>query len=398
MIYAFNGFALDTRRRELRCAGDLVTIEPQAFDILLYLIEHRDRLVSRGDLFASIWDNRFVSDAALSTRMRDVRSAIGDTGKDQTTIKTQHGRGFRFIAEVREHSDPQDRRQERTAADTPILQEVQYLQSFDGTCVAFTDTGGPEVPVVKTANWMSHLEYDVKSPIWRHWVQALSDRGRLIRYDERGNGMSDWDVSDVTHEDCVADLECLVDHLKLDRFDLFGVSQGASVAMDYAVRHPERVRKIVIYGGFAQGWRVTGDTKTIGQRIAMGMLIRHGWGQESSEFRQLFTSRFMPGAAPEQAEWFNELQRKSVAPEMAAHLHDMFGTIDVLHLLDRVTAPTLVMHARGDAEIPVKSGRAIASGIPGARFVTLDSQNHILLEDEPAFAQLVEVTSQFLSE
>ncbi len=397
-MYYFGNFTLDDERLELRRDGQLISIEPQVFDVLRHLIVNCDRVVSRDELIDEIWDGRIVSEAALSSRIYDARAAVGDSGRKQEFIKTVHGRGFRFVAEVT--SDGPTKAEASSPERTIVRQEIRYFESFDGTRIAYADMGDPDndIVLVKTANWMSHLEYDLESPIWRHWIEKLGHGVRLIRYDERGNGMSDWDLDGVSYEDCVKDLECLIDHLGLNKFALLGISQGASVAADFATRRPELVDRLIIYGGFVQGWRFAESETVIGQRIAMSMLMRTGWGQSGSEFRQLFTSRFMPEATPEQAEWFNELQRKSVAPQMAGNLHDMFGTIDVSHLLQHVVAPTLVLHARDDVEIPVENGREFAVGIPGARFVSLDSRNHILMQDEPAFSNLIEYVHSFLRE
>lgn len=398
MRYTFGSFDIDVKRREITAGDQIIIVEPQVFDLLIHFIKHRDRVVSKDELFAEIWKRKFVSDAALSSRVRDLRAALGDSGKAQSIIKTVHGLGFRFLEDVVTYEDRGPGFSSQSPENPSETQEIQYVRSFDGCRIAYSDMGAGEIPIVKTANWMSHLEYDLESPVWRHWISALCGMSRLVRYDERGNGMSERDVSEVSHEDCVRDLESLVDELGLQTINLFGISQGASVAIDYAVRHPQKVNKIVIYGGFAKGWRFHQDDRVIGQRVAMSMLMETGWGQHSHEFRQLFTSRFMPEATPEQADWFNELQRKSVAPRMAARLHNMFGSIDVSHLLPMVSVPTLVLHARGDREISVDAGRDIATDIPGARFVTLESQNHIMLESEPAFSQLVQTVQSFLKE
>lgn len=399
MKYTFGAHTLDDERLELSCKGVPVAIEPQAFDVLTYLLKNRTRVVTRDELIEAIWEGRFVSDSALSSRIRDVRAAVGDDGRAQRVIKTSHGRGFRFVADIVTQQPKSDLNSRAVSTtDQTYSQEVRYFKSFDGTRIAYSDTGDRDGSLVllKTANWMSHLEYDLESPIWSHWIKALSKGVRLIRYDERGNGLSDRDITSVTYEDCVRDLEHLVRHLDLKRFVLLGISQGASVAADYATRHPDQVIKIIIYGGFVRGWRFNNDEQMLGQRIAMSMLMRTGWGQSNPEFRQLFTSRFMPEATPEEASWFNELQRKSVAPDMAGNLHDMFGTIDVSHLLEHVQAPALVLHARGDAEITIGNGREFASGIPDAKFVSLESKNHILLKHEPAFEALIEHIRAFL--
>ncbi len=250
--------------------------------------------------------------------------------------------------------------------------------------------------MIKAANWMSHLHYDRESPVWRHWVEGLSRHNRLIRYDERGNGLSDWAVSDLSADVMLADLEAIVTASGVDRFALLGISQGCAISVMYAVRHPERVSHLVLYGGYVRGWRARGDPAEIARRSAMGVLIRRGWGQNNPAFRQMFTSLFIPGATQEHMSWFNELQRKSVSPENAARLHNAFGNINVTGLLPRITAPTLVLHAKDDAVIPFEQGREFASGIPNARFVTLESKNHVLLANEPAFHRFLEEVQQFI--
>jgi pimeloyl-ACP methyl ester carboxylesterase/AraC-like DNA-binding protein len=276
-------------------------------------------------------------------------------------------------------------------------QEVRYCTADDGTRLAWSSVGkGP--PLVKTANWLNHLEFDFESPIWRGWIRELSADHRLIRYDERGNGLSDWDAADISFEAFVDDLATVVDAAGVGQFDLLGVSQGASVAIAYALAHPERVRQLVLLGGYAAGWRARGDSEEISRREAMLTLTELGWGQDNPAYRQLFTSFYVPGANAEQASWFNELQRRSTSPEIAVRLMRVLSEIDVRHLLPMVRHPTLVLHARGDQAIPFAAGETLAEGIPDARFVPLDSRNHILLEDEPAFRLFIEETRRFLRE
>ena len=272
--------------------------------------------------------------------------------------------------------------------------EVRYCSTRDGVRVAYATTGhGPAI--VRAAHWMSHLRYDAESPVWRHWIRELSAQNTLLRYDERGNGMSQWNVDDISFEAMVSDLEGIVDASGLERVVLLGVSQGCAISVAYAVRHPERVAGLVLYGGYAKGWRARGDAEEITLRQAMGTLMRRGWGKDDPVFRQLFTAMFIPGASREQVDWFNELQRKTVTPENAFRLAESFADIDVSELLARVSVPTLVMHAKGDKVAPLSAGQSFAAGIPGARFVELDSSNHILLEDEPAFAEFITQVRNF---
>jgi class 3 adenylate cyclase/pimeloyl-ACP methyl ester carboxylesterase len=283
------------------------------------------------------------------------------------------------------------------AGGVDLTQEIRFCTAPDGVQLAYSMVGqGP--PLVKTGNWMTHLEYDLASPIWRHLYRELARVRTLVRYDTRGNGLSDRAVEDVSFEAFVQDLETVIEAVNLPRFALFGISQGCALAIVYAVRHPERVSHLILYGGYALGrGRRARTAAEREENAAMLTLLRLGWGKENPAFRQLFTSQFMPGATKEQADWFNELQRITVAPETAARIIESTDELDVTALLPHVTVPTLVMHARDDARVPFEAGRRMAAGIPGARFVTLQGRNHLFLETEPAFAQFLEQTRAFLA-
>jgi pimeloyl-ACP methyl ester carboxylesterase len=277
-----------------------------------------------------------------------------------------------------------------------VLQDIRYCTTPDGVRIAYAISGSG-YPILKCANWMSHLQYEWESPIWRHWMEGLSAENKLIRYDQRGNGLSDWTVADMSFDSMVADLECVADAAGLDRFALLGISRGCAMSVAYAARHPARVSHLVLYGGRAKGWRAQGDAAEIAQRAAMLTLVRTGWGLENPAFRRMFTSLFIPDATPEQMEWFSELQRRTVSPENAARFQETSANIDVTHLLDKVTAPTLVLHGTSDAVVPFVAGREFAAGIRDARFVPLQSRNHILLESEPAFAQFLDEVRRFIN-
>jgi class 3 adenylate cyclase/pimeloyl-ACP methyl ester carboxylesterase len=281
-------------------------------------------------------------------------------------------------------------------ASGPYQQEIHFCQARDGVQLAYARMGqGP--PLVKTGHWMTHIESDFDSAIWQPYYREMSRDNTFIRYDARGNGLSDREVPDVCFEDFVSDLETVVDAAGVDRFALHGLSQGCAVSIAYTVRHPERVSHLILLGGYAVGWRKRARTtaeKEAGE--AMLTLVRVGWGQENPAFRQMFTSQFIPGATKEQADWFNEFQRISSSPADAARNMIANGDVDVTSLLPQVRVPTLVMHARHDARVPFEMGRRMAAGIPGARLVTLESQNHVLLESEPAFAQFLEEMRAFL--
>ena len=276
-------------------------------------------------------------------------------------------------------------------------QIVRYCTAHDGTRLAFSIVGsGP--PLVKTANWLNHIEHDWASPLWRHWLRELTDHHTLIRYDERANGLSDWDTPEISFDAFVDDLACVVEAAGLERFDLLGISQGASVAIAYAVRHPERVRKLVLYGGYAMGWAIRDDNDERARREAMITLTEIGWGADNPAYRQLFTNLYIPGATAQQQDWFTEVQRLSASPANAVTLQRVLSQIDVRHLLPLVRVPTLVLHGRNDQVIPFSAGEGLAARIPGAIFVPLESDNHILLEAEPAWQTFADVTRDFLKE
>jgi pimeloyl-ACP methyl ester carboxylesterase/DNA-binding CsgD family transcriptional regulator len=277
-----------------------------------------------------------------------------------------------------------------------VEQTIRFTRSADGVRLAYAESGVGS-PLVKAANWLSHLEFDWQSPLWRHWFQFLASSHRLIRYDTRGCGLADWECLDLTLEAQVADLEAVVDAARVDRFDLLGISQGGAVAIEYCIRHPERVAHLVLYGAFARGWRERGAESALKFR-ALVDLVRLGWGQDNPAFRKLFASMFVPEASEEQERWFSDLMRITSRPEIAARIFEASSTLNVVDRLAAVRVPTLVIHARDDACVPYSEGRTFAAGIPGASFVTLEGRNHILLESEPAWARFRTAVSAFVGQ
>jgi pimeloyl-ACP methyl ester carboxylesterase len=387
--FYFENHILDLDRRELRRGSDLVALEPQVFDLLIYLMQNRERVVSKDDLIASVWGGRIVSDSTLSTRINAARKALGDSGEAQRLIKTMARKGFRFTGTVTEHAKAGDAASSLVAAVPQ--QEVHFCTASDGVRIAYA-SAGQGVPLVKAANWLNHLEYDWHSPIWSPMLHRLAAECRLIRYDERGNGLSDWDVEDISFEAFVRDLETVVDAAGLEKFSLFGTSQGCAVSIAYAVRHPERVERLILHGGFARG-RARRNPEQADTLIS---LIRQGWGSDNPAFRQFFTSLFLPDGNPEQMQWFNDLQRITTSPENAVRIMQATGQVDVSDLLPQVRVPTLVLHGRNDSAIPIDESRRLAAGIPGARFVELETRNHLVLEGEPAWTRLLEEMTAFL--
>jgi len=277
-------------------------------------------------------------------------------------------------------------------------QDLRFCTSDDGTRLAYARTGsGP--PLVKAANWLSHIEYDASSPIWRHWIEALSRHHTYYRYDQRGCGLSDRDPAEMSFESWVRDLEALVDAAKLERFPLLGISQGGAIAIEYATRHPDRVSHLVLYGAFARGrLKRGGGQEAIDEAMTMYKLFELGWGTDNRAFRQVFATQFLPGASPALIDAFDELQRRSASASAAVRLMQVSVQIDVVRQCERVACPTLILHGRDDGRIPFEEGRLIASLVPGARFVPLESRNHVLLADEPAWPVFVREVEAFLGD
>ena len=279
----------------------------------------------------------------------------------------------------------------------PAAHEVQFCTTSDGVRIAYACVGvGP--PLVWAAHWMSHLAFSWESPIWRHWTEEFATDHAFVHYDERGNGLSDWDVPIFSVDAFVRDLEAVVDALGFDQFTLIGSSKGGSTAIAYAALHPERVSRLVLYGTFAQGARVRGDDASDETRDAVIALVQQGWAKDTPAFRQLLTSFLLPDASAEEMGWFNDLQRISASAANASRLLRSLGDVDVVDYLPAITAPTLVLHCRDDSSTPFEQGRLIANRIPYARFVPLESRNHVLLPRDPAWSVFVSEVRKFLCE
>jgi pimeloyl-ACP methyl ester carboxylesterase/DNA-binding CsgD family transcriptional regulator len=262
-----------------------------------------------------------------------------------------------------------------------VKQHVRFCTATDGVRLAYAVHGsGP--PLVRVATWLSHLELDWESPVWRHWLTRLGERHTLVRYDERGCGLSDMNVGDPSVDVWIGDLETVVDAAGLERFALLGVSQGAAIAVAYAARHRDRVSDLVLYGGYARGRRFRGQAD---DEDAIVAAIRAGWNTPNPSFRRVFSMLFLPNGTPEQMGWYEDLLWRSTTAETAIGLFRARGGLNVSELAPQVRARTMVMHARDDRVVPVEEGRLLAALIPDAHFVLLESANHILLEHEPAW-------------
>lgn len=275
-------------------------------------------------------------------------------------------------------------------------QTIKFCTAPDGVRIAYALAGkGP--PIVKVGNWLTHLEFDWKSPVWRHVLEGLAEHRQLIRYDVRGTGLSDRDVSDISFEHFVTDLGAVVDTLGLERFPLFGISQGGAVGIAYAIRNPQRVSHLILLGCFARGavHRVGQGREFVETNRA---IIRHGWARDDPSYRQLFGALLLPEGTPEQLRWFGELERISATPEIAEKIYMAVTNVDVRELLPQIKVPTLILHCRGDRMVPFEMGRELAALIPGARFVPLESNNHLILEHEPATEEFFNEMAAFLGD
>jgi pimeloyl-ACP methyl ester carboxylesterase len=370
------------------------------------LIENREQVVSKDQIFDAVWDGRIVSEATLSSRINAARRALGDSGDSQSLIRTVQRRGFRFVGTVDVETGPGVAGApvaEPASAETDVAtggsiaqQEVRFCRTPDGIHLAVATVGQGD-DLVKTANWLNHVEFDWHSPLMSPLLRHLAERHRLIRYDARGNGLSDWTVEDISFAAFASDFETIVESLGLTRFSLFGISQGGAVAIAYAARHPERVERLVLHGAYARGRNHRQSALEAQQAQAFLTLMRSGWGDEHSAFMQAFSSIYLPRGTMEQIRWFTELQRKTTSADNAIRIRQACDDIDVVALLPLVSAPTLVLHSRHDNVVPFDEGRLIAASIPGARLVSLESDNHIVLEGELAWNRFIGEIEAFLA-
>lgn len=398
MRYRFGTFVLAPDTRELLAADRALPVEPQVFDLLHLLVRERERVVSTDELIEVIWNGRIVSDSAISARISAARAAVADDGKRQQWIRTVPKRGFRFVGPVEAiASSPQHPASPSTVPAHADHQRIAFCHSADGTRIAYASSGNG-FPLVKAGHWLTHLEHDWRSPIWRPFLDRLNSQFRLVRYDQRGNGLSEWDVADFSLERFVEDLEAVVAASAIGRFALYGSSQGAPIAIAYACRHPERVSHLILHGGFEKGRLVRATESERSQGEAILTLMRNGWGKASSPFIDAFATMFIPDGTREQIESLVELQRSTTSPENAVSIRKAVDSFDVSGLLEQVEVPTLVIHARDDGVQPLEQAYQLAARIPGAEFLMLESRNHVILPDEKAWPAVFDGLRRFIGE
>lgn len=385
-VVRFDAYTLDVQRYSLRRGDDPIELRPKAFDVLRYLVENWGRVIGKDELIKAVWPGLSVTDDALVQCVRDVRHALCDEG--QRIIETVPRRGYLFSLEpsqIAKHSP--------TRSD----QNIQFCRTKDGVKLAMASIG-QGLPLVRPPTWFNHLEYDWHVQFRSALYHFLADRFRLIRYDGRGNGLSDRYVPEISFATFEHDLEAVVDALHLQRYALLGISQGAPIAIAHAVRYPERVSKLVLNGAFALGSNKRSSAKDHEMAQAYLTLMRHGWGDEHSAFLRTFGMLYFPSASAEELKASAELQRMAMSGDTAVRLRMASADIDIVDLLPKVSTPTLVLHSRHDNAVPFEEGRRLASAIPNARFVALESENHVPMPDEPAWPTFIAEIEAFLHE
>lgn len=391
MRYHFADCVLDTESFQLQRAGRNISIEPQVFDLIKLLAENAGALVTKDKMVDVVWGGRIVSEATISARISAARMAVGDTGKSQAIIKTIPRRGIEMVADVKQGE----------AAICPemhvkVKQTIRFTTSRDGTQLAFA-VSGDGTKIMRAGHFLTHLEKDWASPVWGPYLEKLSTQHTLVRYDQRGTGLSDPTLRGMDVEDYAADLLAVADAAGLEKFPLIASSQGVPTSIFFAANYPERISHLVLFGGFAQGRAKRDHAHADDEAKALLSLIRSGWGNPKSAFMVAFTSVFCPEASKDELDNLVDIQLASCSPDNAARIREAIDQFDVSEYLSRVKAPTLVIHASNDALHPVSQGRLIAGRIPGAEFLQVDSRNHVYLPSDPVWQQIVDAQLEFIS-
>jgi serine/threonine protein kinase/alpha-beta hydrolase superfamily lysophospholipase len=382
------------RAKELDPRTDLFSFGVVLYEMATGALPFRGE--STGVIFEAILNRAPVPPVRLNAEVpAELERIITKCLEKDRNLRYQHASDVRTdLQRLKRDTEPA-----RVAAIAPTAtarQKIQFCVTTDGVRLAYASTGSG-YPLVKSANWLNHLDYEWDSPIWKHWLAELPKHNRLIRYDERGNGLSQWDVKEMSLELWVKDLETVVEAAGVEKFALLGISQGGAVAITYAVRHPERVSHLVLLGAFSRGLTAHGTEEQIAERRALQTLVRLDWGKNNPDFKSMFTNFFIPhNSTREQHQWLDDLQRISASPENAARILMLIDEINIRPLLPLVSVPTLVFHADRDRVIPAEEGRILAAEIPSARFVPLSTKNHILLAQEPAWRVFMEEIGAFL--
>jgi DNA-binding winged helix-turn-helix (wHTH) protein/pimeloyl-ACP methyl ester carboxylesterase len=395
VVYEFGPFRLEQSERRLLREDRAIPLPGKAFDTLSVLLERHGKLVSKQDLMEAVWPESVVEENNLDRNISTLRKTLGEQDSGEPFIETVPRVGYRFVAPV---TFPTPRLMGRRAEDREFAtrQQIRFCVTPDNVRLAYATVGsGP--PIVRVANCFNHLDFEWGSPIWRHWVRDLARGHSILRYDGRGNGLSQRDVDNFSLDAWVQDLETVVDAAGLDTFALMGHSQGSSVAIAYAVRHPERVSHLILCGSYARGACHRESAEVLEARRALETLVDLNFGKSNPSFFHFVTSFYIPETnTPEEQEWFKNLQLISVSSRNLVQFMRACDEINIRDLLPKVTVPTIVFHSHGDRVAPPEEGRIVATEIPNARFVPLTSGNHLLLADEPAWKVFREELAAFL--
>lgn len=381
-------WVLDQEDGKLSSASGAIQLSPKSAAVLTCLIQHAGQIVSRNQILDEVWGDIHVSPDLVREYIHELRRALGDKASAPKFIETVGRRGFRLIGTVAIKSNTTfaDPNPGRRKPDP--MPEIQYCNSHDGAKIAHA-VSGKGYPLLFSGSWMTHLELDWDSPSYGDYLRHLSERFQVIRYDQRGNGLSQWHDLALDFEPMVDDMEVVMDAYGFDNVAILGMSQGASVSIAYAIRHPERVSHLILNGGYARGRKQRGSPADHAQSDALVSLIQNSWGNENPAIRQTLTTLFMPDATQVQMQWFNEFQRQCGPADNIARFRSLFDDINVAHLLPQVTVPTHIIHSDGDSVAPLSEGRYLADNIPGASFELLNSPNHMMFAHEPDFEKLI---------
>ena len=395
VVYEFGPFRLEQSERRLMREDRAIPLPGKAFDTLSVLLERHGKLVSKQDLMEAVWPESTVEENNLDRNISTLRKVLGEQDTGEPFIETVPRVGYRFVAPV---TFPTPRLMGRRAEDREFStrQQIRFCVTPDNVRLAYATVGsGP--PIVRVANCFNHLDFEWGSPIWRHWVRDLARGHSILRYDGRGNGLSQRDVDNFSLDAWVQDLETVVDAAGLDTFALMGHSQGSSVAIAYAVRHPERVSHLVLCGAYSRGACHRESAQVLEARRALETLVDLNFGKSNPSFFHFVTSFYIPETTtPDEQEWFKNLQLISVSSRNLVQFMRACDEINIRDLLPKVSVPTIVFHSHGDRVAPPEEGRIVATEIPNARFVPLASGNHLLLADEPAWKVFREELAAFL--
>ncbi|MCK0150924.1 alpha/beta hydrolase [Marivita sp. S6314] len=391
MIYSFADSEIDVDAHTLRRGGQEVHVEPQVFDVLHLLVSHAGDMVSYDTLIDVVWDGRIVSDATVAARISAARAAVGDTGRTQDIIQTIARRGIKLIVPVHAHdTDPQN--SPTTGVPT---QTIRMTTSQDGSVLAWSSLG-KGTPLLRAGHWLTHLEKDLTSSIWGPWIDRLSSRHQLVRYDPRGTGMSARDCGAISVRNGVEDMLAVADAARLERFSILASSQSAAIAFHFAARFPDRVDKIVTCGAFIQGSCVRDPASGNVMTDALAVMIKEGWGNPDSGYMRSVGTLFMPSATDGELSDILELQAASASSERAIEIRTCCAYYDEIPVLARVGVPVLVAHAINDSVHPFGQAQLIASHLPDARLLPLETTNHLMSPREAAFDVFMTALEAFL--